>query len=125
MSTAATFAVAIVGIIHIAIGITEIFLWLQPKRYQKFGFDEKTAEKVYPIVKNAGLYNEFIAAGLCWAAFTNSDPFSLRVFFLICVIVAGIFGGITLKSWKAFIMQTVLGAFALVLVVAAHIQTSI
>lgn len=121
MLTAATIATAIVGIIHTAIAIAEIFLWLSFKLYERFNFDETTAQLVYPIVKNVGLYNGFIAAGLLWAAFATQNSVALRVFFLSCVIVAGIFGAITLGSWNAFLLQTVPGFIALILVRLAKV----
>ncbi len=123
---AAMSAVAIVGLIHVVIAIAEIFLWLKFRLYEKLkldkrlGLNESAAILAYPIVKNAGLYNGFIAAGLFWATFATPDPFELRAFFLICVIVAGIFGSVTLKGPGAVLLQTVPGVIAFTLAWLAH-----
>lgn len=115
MPVIATLAILAVASIHIAISTVEIFFWNNPSVYQRLDFVSDVASQVTPIVQNAGLYNGFIAAGLIWAAFATSNTVRLRVFFLVCVIVAGIFGALTLK-WTTLVLQTIPGFTALAFV---------
>lgn len=71
--------------------------------------------EAYRIVKNAGLYNGFIAAGLIWGTFAKNDSVPIQIFFLACVIIAGIFSALTLK-WTTLVIQTLPALFALILV---------
>lgn len=111
--TVSTIAVAIVGVIHVVIAIVEMFFWETPLIYKGLGFIADIAHQVAPIVNNAGLYNAFIASGLFWGAF-NQDS-SIRLFFLVCVIVAGIYGAVTLRP-TTLVLQTLPAAIALILV---------
>ena len=115
MLNAATVTVFIVGAIHVLISIVEMFFWKNPVVYQRLDFTTDVANQVAPIVQNAGLYNGFIAAGLIWAAFAKSNTVQLRIFFLVCVIIAGIFGALTLK-WTTLALQTIPGFIALAFV---------
>ena len=115
MLNAATVTVVIVGAIHVLISIVEMFFWKNPVVYQRLDFTTDVANQVAPIVQNAGLYNGFIAAGLIWAAFAKSNTVQLRIFFLVCVIIAGIFGALTLK-WTTLALQTIPGFIALAFV---------
>lgn len=123
MSTAATVFVAIVAIIHIVIAALEIFFWGTPAIYERLGFTPEVAQQVTPIVKNAGLYNGFIAAGLVWGTFTK-DSFQIRLFFLICVIIAGIFGAFTLRP-TTLLLQTTPAFIALIIVWVARYQSKL
>jgi putative membrane protein len=110
-----TITVLVVAVIHVVISIVEMFFWETPLVYQRLDFTADIAKQVAPIVQNAGLYNGFIAAGLIWAAFAKSNTVRLRVFFLVCVIIAGIFGALTLK-WTTLALQTLPGFVALAFV---------
>jgi putative membrane protein len=112
MKTITTITILTVAAIHILISVVEMFLWENPLVHQRLGFTADLANQVTPIVQNAGLYNSFIAAGLVWAAFAKNNTVRLRVFFLVCVIIAGIFGALTLK-WTTLVLQTVPGFVAL------------
>jgi putative membrane protein len=103
---AANIAIGVVSTIHFLIAFAEIFLWsrLYP-RLKQFSFSPGEAAKVGPIVANAGLYNAFLAAGLIWSL-AGKDDQSVRLFFLTCVMVAGIFGAITLRTPKTLGLQT-------------------
>jgi putative membrane protein len=118
----ATIAVVVVAVVHIVISVVEIFLWENPIVHQRLGFTADVARKVAPIVKNAGLYNSFIAAGLIWGAFTKSDSLQIRLFFLVCVVVAGIFGALTLKE-TTLVLQTLPASVALIFVWLASTQS--
>lgn len=104
--------VGIVALVQIVIFVVEIFFWKEPAIHQRLGFALDEAIKVDPIVANAGLYNGFLAAGLIWGLVSDKTGFPFKVFFLTCVIVAGIFGAITLK-WTTLLIQTIPGAIAL------------
>ncbi|MEH2154035.1 DUF1304 domain-containing protein [Nostoc sp.] len=119
MSIMSTVAVLIVAAVHIAISVVEIFFWENPLVYQRLDFTAEIASKVAPIVQNAGLYNSFIAAGLIWGAFAKSNSLEIRVFFLVCVIIAGVFGALTLK-WTTLVLQTLPAFVALAVVWLAH-----
>ncbi|MEH2082156.1 MAG: DUF1304 domain-containing protein [Nostoc sp.] len=119
MSIMSTISVLIIAAIHIAISVAEIFLWENPLVYQRLDFTAEIASKVAPIVQNAGLYNSFIAAGLIWGTFAKSNSLEIRVFFLVCVIIAGVFGALTLK-WTTLVLQTLPAFVALAVVWLTH-----
>jgi putative membrane protein len=115
MPTLTTIAVAIVALIHVAIAAVEIFFWETPVIYERLGFTAEVAHQVAAIVQNAGLYNGFIAAGLLWSLFTENHALQTKTFFLVCVLIAGIFGGITLSP-NTLILQSFPALLALILV---------
>lgn len=102
--TTAKLAVLVIAGIHFLLAFGEIFFgaYLLEKR---FDFLPEVAKQAAPIVQNAGIYNSFIAAGLVWAAFSSKQALELRLFFLGCVIIAGIFGAFTLRP-TTLILQT-------------------
>jgi putative membrane protein len=106
--------VAIVAGVHFLVMAIEMFAWRRPAVHGRLGFDQDEANKAAPIVANAGLYNGFIAAGLVWGLFGAEDLYALKVFFLLCVIIAGVFGAVTLK-WTTLLLQSVPAGVALVL----------
>ena len=107
-------SIFIVGLIHVSLAIGEIFFgaWLLENR---FDVPSDIATQADRIVKNAGIYNSFIAAGLFWAAFDPINSTILSIFFLSCVVIAGVFGAITLK-WTTLIIQTIPAMIPLVLI---------
>lgn len=111
-------AIVLVGLIHVGLAIGEIFFgaWLLEKR---FDFPKEIAAKADRIVKNAGIYNSFIAAGLFWSAFDATNSTILSIFFLSCVVIAGVFGAITLK-WTTLIIQTIPAIIPLVLILIGN-----
>ena len=104
--------VVIIALIHILIFVVEIFFWKEPFVHQRLGFTLEEAIKVAPIVANAGLYNGFIAAGLIWGLISGRTGDAIKIFFLVCVIIAGIFGAATLTR-TPLLIQTAPGAIAL------------
>src|SRR5215472_121149 len=106
-------ATALVALLHLCFLVLEMFLWTRPVGLKTFGLTQEFAAASRALAANQGLYNGFIAAGLAWSVFLGSDPIS--VFFLGCVIVAGIFGAITV-SRRIFWVQGVPGIVALALV---------
>jgi putative membrane protein len=92
----ANVVVAAVALLHIYILVLEMFLWTSSRGRAVFGTDREFAKASAPLAANQGLYNGFLAAGLVWAL--ASDRRELKLFFLGCVVVAGIFGGVTAKT---------------------------
>ena len=112
MNEAARIAVLLVALLHVYFMIMEMFLWTKPIGLKAFGLTPEKAESSKVLAMNQGLYNGFLAAGLLWAI--NGGGFHVALFFLGCVIVAGIFGGLTANK-KIFFVQAVPGLIALVL----------
>jgi putative membrane protein len=98
MKRIANALVAIVALEHIYILVLEMFLWTKPAGLRAFGLTPEFAEQSAVLAMNQGLYNGFLAAGLIWGLLRKSDGFAVQVFFLGCVVVAGVFGGITAKT---------------------------
>lgn len=97
MKRVATALVALVAIEHLYILVLEMFLWTKPAGLKAFGLTPEFAEQTAVLAANQGLYNGFLAAGLIWALLRKDEGTALRVFFLGCVIVAGVFGAVTAK----------------------------
>jgi len=91
--------VAIVAIEHIYILILEMFLWTKPRGMKTFGTTRQFAEETKALAANQGLYNGFLAAGLIWGLLypDGSVGIQIQMFFLICVLVAAIYGSVTVK----------------------------
>ncbi|WNG41114.1 DUF1304 domain-containing protein [Archangium minus] len=120
MSTVSQLLVGLVAVIHVYFLVLEAFLWRTPRGMKIFGTDREFAERSAPLAANQGLYNGFLAAGLVWGLVT-SEPvgFQARIFFLACVIVAGVVGALTVNRRILFV-QAVPAVAALTLVVLAH-----
>ncbi len=123
MKKAATILVALVAIEHVYILVLEMFLWTKPAGLRAFGLTPEFAEQTAALAANQGLYNGFLAAGLFWSLIRKSDQFALQVFFLSCVIVAGVFGAITAKTSILYI-QAMPAAIAMLVVWLANRQTA-
>lgn len=118
MALAANVAVAVVALLHVAFMVLEMFLWNKPFGRRVFGLTPELAQGSAALAANQGLYNGFLAAGLIWSLSSSAAAFSLQVFFLSCVIIAGIFGAVTAKQSILWI-QAMPGAVALILVLTA------
>jgi putative membrane protein len=119
MSTAATFMTALVALLQVYFLVLEMFLWTKPYGRRVFQLTPGKAEMTRSLAANQGLYNGFLAAGLGWGLLAGADGHTIKVFFLSCVIVAGIFGAFT-ASRKILWVQAVPGALALALVCATE-----
>jgi putative membrane protein len=106
-------AVALVAIEHVYILILEMFFWNKPLGMKTFNLTQEFADASQALAANQGLYNGFLAAGLFFGLFTGNRTFKL--FFLACVIVAGVFGAATAAP-KIFFTQALPAIIALVLV---------
>ncbi|MEK3687959.1 DUF1304 domain-containing protein [Paenibacillus sp. FSL R10-2736] len=114
--------VALVALEHVYILVLEMFLWTTPRAQKSFGTTPQFARETKSLAANQGLYNGFLAAGLVWSLLHPNDTFSvqLQLFFLICVAVAAIYGGITAK--KSILLVQGLPAFiALLAVILANL----
>lgn len=106
--------VLLVAIEHIYILFIEMFLWTKPKGLKVFGLTQDFANSTKALAANQGLYNGFLAAGLCWGLLHSNALFGhqIQVFFLVCVITAGIYGSLTAKK-SILYMQALPAALAL------------
>lgn len=117
MDTLATALIALVAILHVAFLVLEMFFWNHPVGRRIFGMTAEQSAFSAALAANQGLYNGFLAAGLAWALW--ADRLDLKVFFLACVLVAGIFGGLTAKR-SILITQALPAVLALACVFAAR-----
>jgi putative membrane protein len=95
MRIIALLLVAIVALSHVAFLILEMFYWNSPVGYQVFGTTPDFAAASAVLAANQGLYNGFLAAGLLWGLLSGRRD--VKAFFLLCVIVAGVYGGLSAK----------------------------
>jgi putative membrane protein len=119
MSLLADVLVLGVAALHGYILVLEMFLWRTPRGMRAFGTDPEFAERSATLAANQGLYNGFLAAGLLWGVIAG-DPvgFQVTVFFLGCVIVAGVYGGLTV-SRRILVVQALPALIALIAVLVA------
>jgi len=119
MALAAGIVVALVAALHLYFLVLEMFLWDKPAGLRAFGqtLEAATASKV--LAANQGLYNGFLAAGLLWGLLLGPDGFGVKVFFLVCVLIAGLYGAAT-ASRKILFVQALPAAIGLALVLAAR-----
>ncbi len=115
MSLIANIVVALVGLIHVYILVLEMFLWDKPRGMRAFGQTPASAAATKVLAANQGLYNGFLAAGLFWGLWLGPEGFGVKVFFLLCVFVAGLYGAAT-ASRKILFVQVLPAALGLVLV---------
>ncbi|KAF2708723.1 DUF1304-domain-containing protein [Pleomassaria siparia CBS 279.74] len=108
MPLLATLPVAIVATIHTYIFALESFLWTTPRGIKTFGTTPTFAAQTKVLALNQGVYNGFLAAGLVWGLVHPKAEVGkeIQLFFLGCVGVAGIVGGLTSKP-KILAVQTV------------------
>jgi putative membrane protein len=119
MLMVATVLAALVALLHLYFLVLEMFFWTKPLGRKAFGLDKDFAERSKALAANQGLYNGFLVAGLVYGlalgAAGAGQPW--LVFFLGCVIVAGVYGAATV-SRKILFVQAVPGALALAAVLA-------
>ena len=103
--------VGLVAAIHVYILILEMFLWTTPRGRKAFGTTPEFAEASKTLAANQGLYNGFLAAGLIWGLWLGPAGKPVQLFFLACVIVAGVYGALT-ASRKILFIQALPAAVA-------------
>jgi putative membrane protein len=109
--------VGLVAVEHFFFLIVEMFLWTQPLGLGMFGNTSEFAEMTSVLAANQGVYNGFLAAGLIWGLVHPDSKigFQVKVFFLLCIIVAGLYGGYSVSS-TIFFVQAVPALIALAVV---------
>ena len=112
MSSAANILVGLVALLHLYFLVLEMFFWTTPRGRRVFGTTPEFAAASKTLAANQGLYNGFLAAGLIWGFFAGNP---VKIFFLACVIVAGVFGAATVNL-KILWVQALPAAIALALV---------
>ncbi|MFM6928386.1 MAG: DUF1304 domain-containing protein [Bdellovibrio sp.] len=110
-----SFLVGLIAVEHVYFLILEMFLWNTPKGRKAFGMTEEFANTTAVMAKNQGLYNGFLAAGLVWSFFApEAMALPLRIFFLSCIVIAGVYGGLTVNK-KIAVLQAGPAFIALIL----------
>jgi len=117
MTTAANIAIALVALLHLYFLVLEMFLWDKPFGMRTFKLTPESAAASKGLAANQGLYNGFLVAGLVWGLALGTAGIDVKVFFLACVIIAGLFGGATVNRNILFV-QAVPGIIALALLLA-------
>ena len=119
MRVVADVLVVLVAVLHLLFLVLEMFLWTKPFGRRTFGLSRELADATKGLAANQGLYNGFLAAGLIWGVTGGDAAFAIKVFFLSCVIVAGIFGAVTAKRSILFV-QALPGLLALIAVLVTN-----
>jgi putative membrane protein len=114
----ANFFVAMMAVLHAYILVLEMFLWTTPRGRRAFGTTKEFAEASKTLAANQGLYNGFLAAGLVWGLTLGPGGQGAKLFFLACILVAGLYGGATVGR-KILFIQAIPAAIAIALVLAA------
>jgi putative membrane protein len=101
MSALANILVVLVALLHVGFLVLEMFFWDHPFGRKRFGMTPEYSKASASLAANQGLYNGFLAAGLIWGLISGN--FDIKEFFLICVIVAGVYGGLTTRRTILYI----------------------
>lgn len=108
----ANILIVLVALLHIYFLVLEMVLWDKPQGMKAFKLTPEKAEMTKAMAANQGLYNGFLAAGLIWGLNLGAEGLHIKVFFLACVVVAGVFGAMTV-SRKIFYIQALPALLAL------------
>lgn len=114
MSTVSNIIIGFIALLHVYILALEMFLWDKPAGMRAFGKTKEEAASSKVLAANQGLYNGFLAAGLFWGLSLGANGTSVKVFFLCCVLIAGLYGAAT-SSRKILFIQAIPAALALTL----------
>jgi len=114
MTTAANIAIGFVALLHAYFLVLEMFLWDKPFGRRVFKTTPEYAAASKTLAANQGLYNGFLAAGLVWGLALGDAGVQVKVFFLACVVIAGVFGAAT-ASRSILFVQAIPGILALAL----------
>ena len=106
--------IAILALLHVYILILEMFFWESRVSLRAFGLTPELAKATVAMGANQGLYNGFLAAGLIWGLALGSASHPVKYFFLLCVLIAGIFGAATVAP-KILFIQAVPAALGILL----------
>jgi len=117
MNLIANVLVMLVAVLHVGFLALEMFFWDHPFGRKRFRMTPEYSKASASLAANQGLYNGFLAAGLIWGLVTGDA--SIKIFFLICVVVAGVYGGLTTRRTILYI-QALPGLLALIFVYLAR-----
>ncbi len=109
----ASILVGLVALIHVYIVYLEMVLWNTPRGHKAFGLTPEFAAASKVLAANQGLYNGFLAAGLIWGLYLGEAGFQVKTFFLLCILVAGLYGAATANR-KILYIQAIPAALALI-----------
>ncbi len=112
MSLVATILITLLALVHVYILVLEMFLWDTPRGRKAFGLTPEFSAASKVLDANQGLYNSCLAAGLFWGLWLGAEGFGVKVFFLACILVAGVYGAAT-SSRKILFIQAVPAALGL------------
>ncbi|RDI27459.1 putative membrane protein [Pseudacidovorax intermedius] len=107
----------LVALIHVYILMLEMFLWDTPRGHKAFGLTPEFARATRVLAANQGLYNGFLAVGLIWGLWLGAAGLAVKLFFLGCVAVAGLYGAAT-SNRKILFVQTVPAVLAMAALLA-------
>ncbi|MBX2847148.1 MAG: DUF1304 domain-containing protein [Acidiferrobacterales bacterium] len=115
MTRIANTIIALLALLHGYILVLEMFLWESPRSLRVFGLSPELASQTTAMAANQGLYNGFLAVGLIWGLSLGANGRAVKTFFLLCILVAGVFGAATVNSRILFIqaVPAALGLFFL------------
>ena len=119
MALVATVLTALVALLHVYFLVLEMFLWTKPTGRRVFRTTPEFAEASKVLAANQGLYNGFLAAGLFWSIALGVNGIAVRMFFLACVIIAGVYGAATANK-KILYVQALPAALAIAATVLAR-----
>jgi len=118
MLLAANIVIGFVALLHVYILVLEMFLWDTPKGHKSFNLTPQLAKDTKVLAANQGLYNGFLAVGLLWGLYLGNAGNHIKFFFLICILVAGIYGAAT-SSKKILYIQVIPALLGLALLYLA------
>lgn len=113
----AALLIGFVALIHVYIVVLEMVWWDTPRGHRAFGLTPEFAARSKVLAANQGLYNGFLVAGLVWGLWLGEGGFAIKLFFLACVLVAGLFGAAT-ASRKILYIQALPAALAIAALLA-------
>lgn len=111
--------IAAIALLHLYIVVLEMFLWDKPAGRRAFGHSAETAAITKTLAANQGLYNGFLAAGLCWGLWLGEAGVAITVFFLSCIAIAGLYGAAT-AARKILYIQALPAIAALASLAISH-----
>lgn len=106
MTTITNIFIALIALLHVYILVLEMFLWEKPAGLRAFRNTPEKAAITKVLAANQGLYNGFLAAGLFWGLWLGDAGTAIKVFFLVCIAIAGIYGAAT-AARKILYIQTI------------------
>ena len=118
MAIAADIVVALVAMLHLYFLVLEMYFWDKPLGRKVFRLTPEFATAAKSLAANQGLYNGFLAAGLVWGLLPGAHGHAVKLFFLGCVVIAGVFGAVTAIR-KLLYVQALPGAVAMALVLVS------